>query len=145
MASTSEKVIYATAATPWRLLNPTNSVTWYMFAMFDDEYSTTQFSHNLFGGWLPDEDVANGIDQCDGYVIRSFNFQTGQTDVIGVMVEPTLWSSKDSAKRASCLQNVKLEPNQKKSWEDSQLLSYSIEDWNSKLAEFERACVGLEI
>ena len=145
MASTSEKVIYATAATPWRLLNPTNSVTWYMFAMFDDEYSTTQFSHNLFGEWLPDEDVANGIDQCDGYVIRSLNFQTGQTDVIGVMVEPTIWSSKDSAKQARCLQTVKLEPDQKKSWEDSQLLSYSIEDWNNKLAEFERACVGLEI
>ena len=40
---------------------------------------------------------------------------------------------------------MKLEPDQKKSWEDSQLLSYSIEDWNNKLAEFERACVGLEI
>ncbi len=89
----ADTLVYAHAATPFRLLNPTDRTDWRWRHLARASGDTDDASPSTFMSWRPFDDVANCANCCVGEVVKELNLNTGDTRVTGVYVERSQWST----------------------------------------------------
>ena len=86
------KLVYAHAATPFRLMNSTDQTDWRWEAPRAIG-SPDDVSPSTFLNWQPYDDVANCAICCAGEIVNEMNLNTGDTQVTGVYVNSSEWSN----------------------------------------------------
>lgn len=88
----TDTLIYSHAATPFRLLNPTDRTNWRMQRFAPPREAPDDEEPPLFMNWQPYKDIPNGAMHCAGKVVKELDVDTGETRVTGVYVNPGQWS-----------------------------------------------------
>ncbi|WP_020681354.1 hypothetical protein [Marinobacterium rhizophilum] len=137
----SERLIFLSAATPFRLLNPTRLNEWRLFMQQherqQEQDSTSAQPQPPFMDWKPYVDVANDAGACAGGVIKSYNFQTDTLDVLGVRIDPRAFLGVHQGSKQACIND----------WLKSQdrfrsrgVQDLDLDEWDAMLSTLEPAC-----
>ncbi len=89
----ADRFVYAHAATPFRLLNPTDRTDWRWRYLARASGDTDDASPSTFMNWRPFDEVANCAICCAGEVVKELDPKTGDTQVTGVYVDRSQWST----------------------------------------------------
>lgn len=139
----SDRLVFLSAATPFRLLNPTRLNEWRLFMLQHAESrqgkvaNGSRQSQAPFMDWKPYLDVANGAGACAGGIIKSYNFKTDTLDVLGVRIDPSAFLSAQQGTKQACIN----------SWLKAQdrfrrpgVQDLDLDEWDSMLSTLEPAC-----
>lgn len=78
-------VQYSVAATPFRLLNPSDQTNWRRLIMAGIMGKEVDIPAT-FRGWIPYGDIENGVGSCAGRIVKEVDFKAEKTTVVGVEV-----------------------------------------------------------
>nr|WP_067295560.1 hypothetical protein [Marinobacterium profundum] len=138
----SDRLVFLSAATPFRLLNPTRLNEWRLFMQ---QHAVNQKEAQVrnsqpqppFMDWKPYIDVANDAAACAGGVIKSYNFKTDTLDVLGVRIDPGAFMSAQQGTKQACI-NSWLKAQDRFRKDDVQDLD--LDEWGAMLSTLEPAC-----
>ncbi|MCP8689314.1 hypothetical protein [Marinobacterium sedimentorum] len=135
----SDRLVFLSAATPFRLLNPTRLSEWRLFMQQHAANQNEQASNNQppFMDWKPYLDVANDAGACAGGIIKSYNFKTDTLDVLGVRIDPGAFVSAQQGTKQACI-NSWLKAQDRFSKDGVQDLD--LDEWGAMLRTLEPAC-----
>ncbi|UTW12972.1 hypothetical protein [Marinobacterium rhizophilum] len=138
----AERLIYLSAATPFRLLNPTRLNEWRLFMLQHAGESQPgrvggSRSQPPFMDWKPYLDVANGAGACAGGIIKSYNFKTDTLDVLGVRIDPSAFLSAQQGAKQACI-NDWLRAQDR--FRNKGVQDLDLDEWDRMLGTLEPAC-----
>lgn len=134
---TPEEVIYSTAATPFRLLNPVDGSDWRMLSLYEmlADGSRPIKRPATLSGWQPYKQIAHCAICCEGDLIRRYDIAQETNEVVAVSFAENAFANatRDDAIN-ECLNR----------WSDGHatidLANIAIEDWLAELARLEEVC-----
>ncbi len=142
----ADRLVFLSAATPFRLLNPTRLNEWRLFmqqhaANQGKQNAESQGANNQsqppFMDWKPYLDVANDASACAGGVIKSYNFKTDTLNVLGVRIDPGAFMSAQQGTKQACINNwLKAQDRFRKDG----VQDLDLDEWDSMLQTLEPAC-----
>jgi hypothetical protein len=139
----AERLVYLSAATPFRLLNPTRLNEWRLFMLQHADSRPGKVAGGSgkpqapFLDWKPYLDVANDAGACAGGIIKSYNFKTDTLDVLGVRIDPSAFLSAQQGTKQACI-NDWLKAQDR--FRNKGVQDLDLEEWDSMLSTLEPAC-----
>jgi hypothetical protein len=100
-------VQYSVAATPFRLLNPTDQTNWRRLIMAHILGKEVDVPAT-FRGWIPYGDVDNRVESCAGRIVKEANFKAEKTTVVGVEVSSGRLSRLETESKLNACINASL-------------------------------------
>lgn len=133
-----DAIVYRTAATAFRLLNPIDDTNWRMINLMNniaDSASRELDTPETLLGWQPYSDIAHCAICCQGAVVHRRDLNGGAGDIVGVMIGEAAFidRSRDDTING-CLHAWSGEQD----WSDRQMIG--IDEWNGELARLSLMC-----
>lgn len=133
-----DALIYSTAATPFRLLNPFDDANWRFKRIEGQIEKNDEMVSHLLGGWRPYDDIANSAASCAGRRLFSVDLATFEPTMIGVEVDTERWLDDDQGALQVCVNGwlaslIQHHPDRFESMVD-------LESWVSELMLLEEIC-----
>ena len=136
-----EHIVYAAAATPFRLLNPTDDQVWsWRFAYLLKDSFDGDIPKALFG-WRPYDDVTSSAWACAGQVIHRLDLYSMDHSILGVRIDRDAFLRKDQGSMQACI-NAWLESTAYGLAQDGPTKWIPLEEWGRSLETLGAACVG---
>jgi len=127
---------FKSAATPFRLINPQGTTdwrNWYLAAEMAKLGGKELERPPAFNEWLPYDDVVNSANACVGWVVRSYDYETG-FEIVGVELNPQLATKYDETSSVGCINSwLASQTNEEGSY-------YDIADWTGRLRQLTNTC-----
>ena len=141
---TDQKIYWSHAATHFRLLNPLDTTDWrsvYRVQKLMPEIAKELETPLTFSNWNPYEDLSNSASDCVGRILKSFNYETREYELVGVMINKSdfVESSRSTASEKCSLatiNSVSTEPSQH--W--GEFVTFSKEQWLKILEQTAKKC-----
>lgn len=141
LEATHEHIVYSAAATPFRLLNPTDDQVWlWRFSNVLGDSFDGNLPEALFG-WHPYDDVTNAAWACAGEVIHRLDLYSMEHSILGVQIDRDDFLSKRQGSMQACINawlagtEHGLPPGDPTSW-------VALEDWARSLESLGAACAS---
>ncbi|MFC6673301.1 hypothetical protein [Marinobacterium aestuariivivens] len=139
----SDRLVYLSAATPFRLLNPTGNDSWHLLDLKNHVDANPGAKPAPFLGWQPGRDVADSATACAGQLVKSYNFKTDRLDVLGVHIDRQAFLDAEQGSKQACINEwLKRQPFQRADAFDSRVLDVDLDTWSEMLATLESDCSG---
>jgi len=138
----SDRLVFMSAATPFRLLNPTRPNEWQLFMLKNVDADSTGGQYPdppPFLDWQPYLDVANSASACAGGIIKSYNFKTDTLDVLGVRIDRQAFLSARQGAKQACINNW-LEHQDRLNQSVRQVQDLDLAEWDLMLSTLAPAC-----
>lgn len=133
-----EGLIYTTAATPFRLINPFDDENWRSKRLSNLLLPTEDVDSHLLGGWMPYDDISNSAMSCAGERIYNLDLTTLEPKLIGVQIDPARWLDQDQGRVQPCVNRWLLSLNEINP--EGFKSKINLEDWVNELTILEEVC-----
>jgi len=100
-----EGMVYSTAATPFRLLNPADDTNWRVMRHLNSIADLDAESDFVpLGGWAPYDDVANAAASCAGERVYRLPWGSDNApELVGITIDTQRWLEQTQGAVQSCL------------------------------------------
>lgn len=139
----ADRLIYMSAATPFRLLNPTTDQDWSMLSLKGLKDSAQANTGGPFMGWKPGLDVSDSATSCAGRLVKSYNFKTDSLDVLGVHIDRQAFLDAQQGAKQTCISEwLKRQSFERSGALDGRVLDVDLDTWSEMLATLGSDCSG---
>jgi len=139
----ADRLIYMSAATPFRLLNPTADRDWSLLSLTGFKDSAKTKPSAPFMGWKPGLDVNDSATACAGRLVKSYNFKTDRLDVLGVHIDRQAFLDAQKGAKQGCINEwIKRQPFERSGALDGRVLDVDLDTWSKMLASLGSDCSG---
>ncbi|GGO76667.1 hypothetical protein GCM10011348_04420 [Marinobacterium nitratireducens] len=137
----SDRLIFMSAATPFRLLNPTTDTDWHLISLGPG--GEPRLEKGPFMGWQPGRDVSDAATACAGRLVKSYNFKTDRLDVLGVHIDRQAFLDARQGSRQACINEwLKRQPFERAGALEGRVLDVDLDTWSEMLSSLGSECSG---